>query len=146
MKKHIQNVVIIAIRCKNRYLLTFRDGKHEGPQFRFKWNIPGGALEFGETLEEATRRETREELGIELGTLFLHHIPFIEIRDDWHGVFHIFASELEDISIKIRTNEEASKYGWFTLDEIKTLKRLNKTYEIALAAEETLEKNSSKKK
>jgi ADP-ribose pyrophosphatase YjhB (NUDIX family) len=30
------------------------------------WSIPGGALEKGESLEEGVRRETREELGLEV--------------------------------------------------------------------------------
>jgi 8-oxo-dGTP pyrophosphatase MutT (NUDIX family) len=35
------------------------------------WDMPGGCLEPGETLEEAARREVREETGVELGALTL---------------------------------------------------------------------------
>ena len=31
-----------------------------------RWMVPGGTLEFGETLEEGTRREVLEETGIEI--------------------------------------------------------------------------------
>ena len=35
------------------------------------WSLPGGALEPGESLEEAARREAAEEVGLTLGELTL---------------------------------------------------------------------------
>lgn len=46
----------------NRVLLVLRG--HE--PMRGEWSIPGGALELGETLEAAVRREVREETGLEV--------------------------------------------------------------------------------
>lgn len=42
-------------------LLLVRRGKEPG---RGLWSVPGGRVEAGETLEEACRREVREETGI----------------------------------------------------------------------------------
>ena len=38
------------------------------------WGPPGGMMEPGETLEETARRETREETGMELGSLTLYDV------------------------------------------------------------------------
>lgn len=49
---------------QGQFLITKR-----GPQAkneRGKWEIPGGAVEFGETLEQAIKREVQEELGISI--------------------------------------------------------------------------------
>lgn len=47
-----------------------------------KWEAPGGAVEFGEKLEDAIRREMREELGIE-----------IEILQQWGAKDHIIPED-----------------------------------------------------
>ena len=68
-----------AILNKERKLLiTLREkaAKNE----RGKWEIPGGSVEFGETFEQAVKREIKEELGIEIDIIELlgicdHIIP-----------------------------------------------------------------------
>ena len=44
-------------------ILLIKRGK---PPNYGRWMVPGGALEWGETLEEAALREVREETGIEI--------------------------------------------------------------------------------
>lgn len=53
------------------------------------WYLPGGAVEKGETLAEAARREVREECGLALGDLTLMHVYYAhaEGKHDHVAVF-----------------------------------------------------------
>lgn len=52
----------IFVRCQDGYVLLKRRGSHgEG-----EWSLPGGHLEFGESVADCARREVLEELGVTL--------------------------------------------------------------------------------
>lgn len=53
------------------------------------WHLPGGAVERGESLAEAARREVREECGLALGDLSLLHVYYnhAERKRDHVAVF-----------------------------------------------------------
>ncbi|HXS15101.1 MAG TPA: NUDIX domain-containing protein [Candidatus Saccharimonadales bacterium] len=83
-----------------------------------KWEAPGGAVEFGEKLEDAIRREMKEELGIE-----------IEILTQWVAKDHLLADENQHwvpttFLVKIKGEQkpqimEPHKHdamGWFALN------------------------------
>ena len=50
-----------VIRRANRVLVLRRSA--DSPQFAGLWDLPGGSVDRGESLEEALRREIREETG-----------------------------------------------------------------------------------
>ena len=52
----------VVVRKDDSVLLIQRGN----PPRRGAWSLPGGAVELGETLREAARREVREECGIEV--------------------------------------------------------------------------------
>jgi len=57
-----------AVVLRGPEVLLIRRGK---PPFEGRWSIPGGGLEFGESVREAARREVREETGCEIEILGL---------------------------------------------------------------------------
>ena len=67
-------------------LLVQRDSEPN----RGRWSVPGGALEFGETVEEAAVRETLEETGVTVKPVRAFDVrDYIERRGErirWHYV------------------------------------------------------------
>lgn len=69
--------VAVFVRREDGHVLFVRRAKDPG---RGQLGLPGGFADFGETAEEATRRETREEVGLELGDLtYLASFPNVYV-------------------------------------------------------------------
>lgn len=79
------------------------------------WYLPGGGIKKGETFEEAIRREFKEEMDGELGSLKLFGIynNFFEYKND-----HIVIFLCEDFSFKGKTDIEIEKFNTFELNSL----------------------------
>lgn len=94
-------------------VLLVRHTYHDG------WLLPGGAVERGETLEEAARREAQEEVGASLGPLRLQGVytNFFEYKSDHVAVFLCRSFELpDDGRIPGGAAREIEEMGFFPLN------------------------------
>lgn len=130
--KTINVVVLALIKKGDRYLFTLRsDGDSV---LNGRWQIPGGGLEFGETVLDCLHREVREELGTKIFVTHPHPIIDSDVRDNWQGVFLTYLCKLND-GETITLNEEASEYKWFSFVELKKVNPLHGCVETVEAAE-----------
>ncbi|HSW81361.1 MAG TPA: NUDIX domain-containing protein [Candidatus Saccharimonas sp.] len=68
-------VGIAVFVCKNgKFLMLQRQGAHGAGS----WAVPGGHLEFGESFEDTSRREVKEETG-----LIIKNIRFCAVTNDY---------------------------------------------------------------
>jgi ADP-ribose pyrophosphatase YjhB (NUDIX family) len=87
------------------------------------WGPPGGATEPGEVVEDAARRETFEETGLQVGEMVLFGVfsgPELYYKypngDEVYNVTIVYLSR--DASGEIRLNGEHTEWRWFASGDI----------------------------
>ena len=88
-------------------------------KWRDRYTIPGGHIELGERIEDALRREVKEETNLDIRDVkFLCYQNFIYDDAFWkkrHFVFLDFTCRSDSVDVVL--NDEAQTYIWATLGE-----------------------------
>lgn len=121
--------------------------KRNAPNYRSwhnKWQIAGGKLEVGETVEQAVIRELWEELNVKATMIYPHPIVrtnyWTKAEGDEDMDFQvILIAYLVDIGSHVPDlshdrDQETNDWGWFSKEEVKELDFLPKTLELVESA------------
>jgi|SRR5579884_1387509 len=117
MNKAPRVVVSALIKKENKFLLI----KEKLEDNNETWIIPGGGVDFGESLEEAVVREIKEELGLDIKvSKFLRFHEAIFPDFGYHTVIFFFLAKPLSTEIKIG-EEKILDARYFTWEEMKEL-------------------------
>jgi len=107
---------------EGKYLLLRRNAKRY-PEIGSVWDIVGGRINPGKSLLENLKREIFEEtqLALEVEPRLIAAQDIL--RADKHVVRLTFVGEIEGTPI---LHEEHDTFGWFTIEEMKTMDQLDK--------------------
>ncbi len=96
-----------AVVIEGNRVLLVRRGREP---LKGEWSLPGGAVELGETLEEAIGREVAEETGVEVRVLQLVEVLDRIVREDTPATR---SNENEDIPAQ---QKRAVRYHYVLID------------------------------
>ena len=84
-----------------------------------EWALPGGRVEFGETMIEALVREVKEETGLDVAAgEYIGHVEVLS--DDAHFVIHDFYATAFEAE-PVRAGDDAQEAAWFDLHVVSEL-------------------------
>ena len=112
LRRPVPAVGVVCLRGEEVLLI-----RRAHPPLAGGWSLPGGKLEWGETLEAATLRELREETGVEADLLGL-----VDVVDGLFGPDHHYV--LVDYAARWRSGEpcagdDASEAAFHRLDALQ---------------------------
>ena len=125
-------IVHVLIKHNDEYLII-RRSKDEDP-YPDCWDIPGGMVEYGELPRDAVKRETKEEVNLNvIPTKIIHEDSNLDKVKNMVLIRLVYLCELNDTIENIKLNIEHSEY--------KLIKNIDKLDNVVPFLKEIFEKD-----
>lgn len=95
--------------------------KRKNPPYKGWWALPGGIVEYGETVEEAVKREVKEETGLEVEIERLVNV-YSDPNRDPRGHFISICFLCHKVGGVLKAATDAAEVSIFPLKEVKNLR------------------------
>jgi 8-oxo-dGTP diphosphatase len=102
MGKYIRYSTAAIIKKQDKILIARRK---QGGALSNKWELPGGKVEKGETLQAALSREIEEELGIKIKIGKIFHTGYFKNRNKVYKLF-VFCAEYHTGDIRLQEHAQ----------------------------------------
>lgn len=126
----IPQIGVGAVVIRNGKVLLVKRGR---PPSEGLWAIPGGRLQFGETLQQGAERELLEETGIVIRATNPIYIFDVLDKDETGGVrYHYVIVDLaaEYVTGEVHASDDAVDARWLSADDLTLLSVSEKTIEL----------------
>jgi 8-oxo-dGTP diphosphatase len=113
-KRPLVGVAVIVVR-DGRVLLGRRKNAHGAGT----WALPGGHLEYFESIEDCARREVAEETGLKIGNV--RHCAYTNDRFQAEGKHYVtlfVAAEHRSGEAVVREPDKCEAWRWFSWDDL----------------------------
>ncbi|MFC4427815.1 NUDIX domain-containing protein [Deinococcus navajonensis] len=91
-------------------------------KWRGLWGVPGGKVEYGETLVDALKREFLEEVGLDLEDVLYAQTQEAVLSEEFWRPAHLLLVDFfaSTEAHEITPNEEIEQWAWVSLDEAES--------------------------
>ena len=122
MENKKMGIGVGVILLRNRKILFGKrnsDPRKAGSFFNAAgtWTLPGGKMDFGESFEDAAKREVKEETSIEVRNLKLISLTN-NIASNAHFVTIGFLCEDFEGDVKVMEPDEITEWKWFDKEKL----------------------------
>ncbi|WP_244244577.1 NUDIX domain-containing protein [Marinilactibacillus kalidii] len=95
---------------------------HKASESDSKFELPGGRMIFGETMEETLIREVKEEVNLTIRpTQLIDTWHLMNPQEEWQISGVIYATEVLTTAQMIILSEEHDQYAWLDIDELEKM-------------------------
>ncbi len=93
-------------------------GKRKGSHAAGTYSVPGGTLEYGETMEESIRREIQEETGLEITNIRFNYLSDEFDHMPKHFVNIGFVADWKSGEVTTMEPEKCEGWDWYDMDTL----------------------------